>query len=802
MAWKIDRGNAMKRLVVPLIFGTLIALTGGQAMGQVFIQTDELGFRDTVRALPDSLVWIPIHMSTDSAVSGVSMNFAFNHNILWPVIDNETFNPDTQDSLDVVWYINVRFTSETRSYVGTENTDVIVVAPYYLAKADTARFLMYPWNQIRTVPGGLGEDFVLAELQFRVNPAANINDKSPLTVFRQAADFQMTELAQEWEIPDEDPQTNDVYTKAVWPSMLSTTFVVDTAEAGPGPGPDENKPPVVSTITPNTYNIKQGETVSFSVTATDAEGGEVRLWANQGTGLPANASLAPSNPVIGAGGVATGTFSFKPDVSQQGNFVFTFSAVDDSSATSVTNQIVTVVVAELEFDVLFTTSAEDMSPEGGIPGLNEVMVPINMVTKKDIFGIQFDLTYDDGNFRLDSVVNSDRIPDWITYDNVGSNPGEVRIMSFGLANDPMMIGSTSAILYLAFTVDEYAQVACYPLDIYNAFESINPDPEVPSLDLQTESGILCVDLLGDLNLNGVVEVDDAVGVVGYIIGNFGLSRRRHAIADIVVNDTVNVIDLVGVINTVFGWPITPKPQTEPNYLDEFASLRITHDEIPGAGIASHMSILSDMPATVAGVELNIYYNTKSIDMLDPQLAAGAEGFTLKYHDNKTGYLKLLLFSWRPWQEADLIQQGISEIVRLPFVSQAPIAAEDNHQVRITQAYISTGNARGINVEGLAPGPLPNKFILYQNRPNPFNPYTEIDFYIDGAGGGSEHVKLEVFNILGQSIRTLLDESLPSGEHSVIWDGTDDFGVRVATGVYLYRMKVADHSQTRKMLLLK
>jgi hypothetical protein len=774
-------------------------------MGQVFIQSDSLGFKDTLRALPDSIVWIPIQMATDSAVSGVSMNFAFNHNILWPVIGSDQYDPETMDSTDVVWYMTVRFTQETRTYLGVENTDMIVVVPYYLQRPDTALFLMYPsLDTVRTVPGGLSTDYVLAELQFKVNPAANIEaDTAKLTLFRQSPSYHMTEFAQQWTIPDEDPTTTDTQTKSVWPTMMNSIFIVDTAVADPGPGPDENDPPVVNQISPNTYTIKQGETASFTVTATDAEGGEVRLWANQGTGLPANATLSPSNPVIGTGGTVSGDFSFRPDVTQNGNFVFTFSAVDDSGATSITSQIVTVSVEELDFDVLFTTSMEGMYPEGGIPGLNEVLVPINIVTKKEIFGIQFDLEYNDGYFQLDSIINSERILNWITYDNVGATPGDVRVITFGVANDPMVAGTTSAVLYLAFTVDDYAKTGCYPLAISNAFESIDPNPEIPSLELQTDSGTLCVDMLGDVNLNHIVEVDDAVGIVGYIIRNFDLNRRRFAIADVVVSDTVNVVDLVGVINLAFDLPLTPKQQIQSEYLDEIATLRIVHDEIPAAGMNSTMKILADMPVPAAGVEMDILYNPNMVKMFPPQLAEGADGFDLRSKDDGAGYMKVLLYSWRPWDDTRSIQQGLSEIVKLPCISVAPIAAEDNYQVKITRAYVSTGAARSVAVQGMAPGPLPDKFVLYQNHPNPFNPETTIEFYIDGSNGiGFEQVKLEIFNILGQSIKTLIDEPLPPGQHSIIWDGTGDEGQRMATGVYLYRMKVDNESQTKKMLLLK
>ncbi len=95
-------------------------------------------------------------------------------------------------------------------------------------------------------------------------------------------------------------------------------------------------------------------------------------------------------------------------------------------------------------------------------------------------------------------------------------------------------------------------------------------------------------------------------------------------------------------------------------------------------------------------------------------------------------------------------------------------------------------------------PLPTEFSLSQNHPNPFNPTTEIGFAIPR----STHVKLEVLNILGQSIRTLLDEHKAAGNYQVNWDGRDNKNQSVASGIYLYRISAAEYTETRKMILMK
>jgi hypothetical protein len=94
--------------------------------------------------------------------------------------------------------------------------------------------------------------------------------------------------------------------------------------------------------------------------------------------------------------------------------------------------------------------------------------------------------------------------------------------------------------------------------------------------------------------------------------------------------------------------------------------------------------------------------------------------------------------------------------------------------------------------------LPTSYGVKQNFPNPFNPTTTIGYALPEAGD----VRVSVFNVLGQEVRILADEHQEAGEHVVVWDGKDSFGSQVASGVYFYRAKLNDYSETRKMVLLK
>jgi hypothetical protein len=93
---------------------------------------------------------------------------------------------------------------------------------------------------------------------------------------------------------------------------------------------------------------------------------------------------------------------------------------------------------------------------------------------------------------------------------------------------------------------------------------------------------------------------------------------------------------------------------------------------------------------------------------------------------------------------------------------------------------------------------PDRWFLAENYPNPFNPATTIRFGL----ASPSHVELVIYNVLGGRVRTLDSRDYPAGEHALSWDGRDDRGRAVASGVYFYRLVAGDFDQARKMLLMR
>jgi hypothetical protein len=118
--------------------------------------------------------------------------------------------------------------------------------------------------------------------------------------------------------------------------------------------------------------------------------------------------------------------------------------------------------------------------------------------------------------------------------------------------------------------------------------------------------------------------------------------------------------------------------------------------------------------------------------------------------------------------------------------------EDHEMMRQFEVVIDS------SLVGIPEAPL-YSLKLGQCYPNPFNPTTRFDFEIPETA----HTRIDVYDVRGRLVTTLVDRTLPAGRKTAVWDGHNNHGQRVASGLYFYRMSVVgQHSLTRKMLLLK
>jgi len=101
----------------------------------------------------------------------------------------------------------------------------------------------------------------------------------------------------------------------------------------------------------------------------------------------------------------------------------------------------------------------------------------------------------------------------------------------------------------------------------------------------------------------------------------------------------------------------------------------------------------------------------------------------------------------------------------------------------------------LSIDGSA---IPEVFALHQNYPNPFNPVTSIQFDIPEQS----EVRMDIYNLMGQRVATLVNNTLEPGFHAVKWNGTNDFGKQLSSGMYIYRISANNFTSVKKLILMK
>jgi hypothetical protein len=144
--------------------------------------------------------------------------------------------------------------------------------------------------------------------------------------------------------------------------------------------------------------------------------------------------------------------------------------------------------------------------------------------------------------------------------------------------------------------------------------------------------------------------------------------------------------------------------------------------------------------------------------------------------------------------------GTAEIVLLPdSYSVAVIMPPESDFIPPEQfSLLLSADTSMVFILRSQSGPLPQRFLLRQNFPNPFNQFTRLSYFLFE----DSRIELFIYNGLGQMVNSFNQGIVNTGEHSIIWDGTDRYGYEVSSGVYFYRIESAFGSKNKKMLLIK
>ena len=310
---------------------------------------------------------------------------------------------------------------------------------------------------------------------------------------------------------------------------------------------------------------------------------------------------------------------------------------------------------------------------------------------------------------------------------------------------------------------------------------------------------------GDVSLDGRIDVRDVVlevrVILGYPIPTGGDYQYHQSIstafliADMQPDGMLNVLDVITQINRILGIEQMVGVKAIAGATGRPAEVSLGAVQTrPNGQMVIPVTLVTDRP--LAGAEFAFAFDTSELTVGTPELAAASSGLTLDYRITD-GSLKLIVYHLK-------VGGGLTS----GPVAWLPVTVHDGAiapTLTMTEALLGTQSAEKValiittasqTIEKRSP--LPDAYALIGAHPNPFNPVTTISYALPEQA----NAKVVVFNILGQEIRTLVSGVQPAGYYNVVWDGRDNTGIAVGSGVYLYRLTAGSFVESKRMTLLK
>ncbi len=423
------------------------------------------------------------------------------------------------------------------------------------------------------------------------------------------------------------------------------------------------------------------------------------------------------------------------------------------------------------------------------PG-QEVVVPVYLHNVTELAAISIPLTFDPDVFICDSISFTETRIEYINLLQYSIDTAQGKVLFGMVVFFEENLGPGDGVIgkiHMKVKPDVEEQVAVIDSAFYPpAGEFLLIDPASNTIIPEFVQGniFIALNMFGDATGDGMVNIGDGVYLVAYVFKGQRPPIPVEA-GDANTDATVNVGDIVYIINYVFHSGPPPDYSKaaairEPVYytVEEVATER---------GRQLQLLIDSDIP--LGGVQFEIPDPAGFISLSSPETGRLVSGMDIHYGNTGRAHR----FGIFDMDGAGLIEAGQGDIFRVNCDGFNVVELQD------LQVFDEYGNEMAVKY-GIRQKVevLPQYYDLAQNYPNPFNPATTIKYSIVNPGA----VELTVFNVLGQTVKELVNGNQNAGQYSVIWDGTDDKGDQVATGIYFYRLKTDEYTHSRKMALIK
>ena len=429
----------------------------------------------------------------------------------------------------------------------------------------------------------------------------------------------------------------------------------------------------------------------------------------------------------------------------------------------------------------------ETAPELSMPDLQGaegdiVTIPIEIVKASTVAGGDLTITYDPDILSFREVKNGELISggDFVLVSN-SSTSGRIVVSIAGAR----IIGQESGTLFeLEFEAGEFqfGQANVSELRFLRRILTNEHGESTPTLS-KNGSFTLQLGLPGDVNQDGSITSADAILVLRSAVELITLDATQRVLADVNEDGRIGSGDAVLILRKAVGLLAKVVVGTE-------SSPKMAWG-IPENRTDGKIAVPLLLEGDIYGGDFVVHYDVGVYKPAGVKIPGEMAVWVMD--TNSLGELHFTAASAMPLRKLEVILERI----------EAEGASE---LLSLEEAFLVDGTGRSVKAEmssvevALAPpvSALPGQYALLANYPNPFNPSTTIRYDVPEAGS----VVLRIYDVMDQMVRELVDVSQAAGRYSVMWDGRDASGERVANGVYLYELRAGDFRAIRKMVLMK
>jgi hypothetical protein len=395
------------------------------------------------------------------------------------------------------------------------------------------------------------------------------------------------------------------------------------------------------------------------------------------------------------------------------------------------------------------------------------------------------LTYDPERVQLLQAVTTGTVSEDLTLQTNTTVPGRIDIAAVsdfradGESQPQRIEGDVTLIRFAFRAAQQYGDAAIALEEFFFDEGELAIFPDIGTVEI--------VPLFGDANVDSRLSLFDAHYTLQAVVNLVEITEIGEFQAEVSGNQTLTAFDAnliaLHAIGSIDCFPVeegceaATKSETETTASLAWGSM----EHVNGSMQLPLLLEYASGPVYALQLEGEIDPERATVDNVEASLP---DTWRMEYRATESGLLKIALMGTTPLSNGELGR------LSLTFTDEASRFSMD--------AVALVNESASVELQRVEVADVPTEFVLHQNYPNPFNPTTTIAYQL----AEDVEVRLEVYNILGQRIHTLVNATQKAGNHKVVWDTTQQNGEGVSSGTYFLRLVAGPFEETRVMLLVK